>query len=73
MKKEIEKLEIQRELTADSDSKDVFYKTIEEFQTKLKMMEEQKEKDEDEIEDETKIAQMRTGDTESLAVMIRLL
>lgn len=44
---EIEKLEIQRELTADSDSKDVFYKTIEEFQTKLKMMEEQKEKDDE--------------------------
>lgn len=44
---EIEKLEIQRELTADSDTKDVFYKTIEEFQTKLKMMEEQKEKDDE--------------------------
>lgn len=44
---EIEKLEIQRELTSDSDTKDVFYKTIEEFQGKLKLMEEQKEKDDE--------------------------
>lgn len=44
---EIEKLQMQRELTSDTETKDSFYKTIEEYQYKIKNLEENREKTED--------------------------